>query len=382
MRKTASALLEKASESAALDVVVIDDEESIREGCRQVLEDAGYRAAAVLDGERGVELVRERHPGVAIIDLKMPGLDGLEVLDRIARLDPAVAVMMITGYGSIDEAVRVMKGGAFDFLTKPFTPERLLSAVKRGMEIVHARKEAAAPAAVRPPAPASPAAPSAGRQRLDGLLKGLEVLGDVYSAGLERQGFWNDLLSVEAEAFPAGGNLLEPAERERRVRAILGDLRTVDRIIETFDFRKSHLIQILLEVNSQLGWLPPHARRWISERLEVPLARILSVASFYGTLSLKPRGRHQVHVCTGTACHVRGAGTQLQLASSLLDLKPGETSADLSYTLEAVHCLGCCAMAPVVTIDGRYYSNLDSRGMARALDGKEKVEGPACEKRS
>ena len=86
----------------------------------------------------------------------------------------------------------------------------------------------------------------------------------------------------------------------------------------------------------------------------MPAKEILTVVNFYEAFSLEPRGKHRVQVCTGTACHVKGASELLTQVSSVLGLAPGKTDPSLQFTLETVHCLGCCALAPVVQVDKQY----------------------------
>ncbi len=120
-------------------VVVIDDEESIREGCLQTLEGRGYRTAAAPDGSRGLRLVGKAKPHVILVDLRMPGMSGMEVLQRICELDPDGVSIVMTGYGSIPSAVEAMRNGAHDYLEKPLTPDRLIEAVDEAMPIAEAR---------------------------------------------------------------------------------------------------------------------------------------------------------------------------------------------------------------------------------------------------
>jgi len=136
-----------------LDVVVIDDEETFTEGLRQTLEMGGYRAAVAKNGEQGLNLVRSAHPGVVLVDLKMPGMNGIEVLGHLSSSAPCTVPIMVTGHGTMDSAVESMKVGAFDFLTKPFDPERLLESVRRGMSLNVLRKERVA---ATEPVPAPP----------------------------------------------------------------------------------------------------------------------------------------------------------------------------------------------------------------------------------
>ena len=113
-----------------LDVVLIDDEEVFSEGCRQTLELGGYRTAVAGNGPQGLQIVGSLHPSVVLVDLKMPGMDGIEVISHLPELEPSAVPIVITGHGSIDSAVESMKVGAFDFITKPFEPEKLLETVR------------------------------------------------------------------------------------------------------------------------------------------------------------------------------------------------------------------------------------------------------------
>ena len=134
----------------------------------------------------------------------------------------------------------------------------------------------------------------------------------------------------------------------------------VDAIIDRYDAEPSFLIQVLLDLQQELNWLPKEALGRISERLEVPLARIQHIATFYKAFSVVPKGRHQVHVCMGTACHVRGASRVLHTVEEITDIKPGETDLDLKFSLETVNCLGCCALGPVIEIDGKTHGNVST----------------------
>jgi NADH-quinone oxidoreductase subunit E len=116
------------------------------------------------------------------------------------------------------------------------------------------------------------------------------------------------------------------------------------------------LIQILLDLQTTLGWLSQEALTEVSEQLEVPITQVYQIASYYKAFSLMPRGRHIVKVCMGTACQVRGSPQLLDVISATLNMKPHETSEDMRFTLETVNCLGCCAMGPVIAIDGVYHS--------------------------
>jgi NADH-quinone oxidoreductase subunit E len=149
------------------------------------------------------------------------------------------------------------------------------------------------------------------------------------------------------------------------------DLSQVDRIIDEHHGEASSLIQVLLDIQGENRWLPGEALSRISERLDVPIARIRHIATFYKAFSLVPRGRHEVHVCMGTACHVRGAGRVLDAVEDYTGIRPGETDMDLNYSLETVNCLGCCALGPVIEIDGKAHGNVSKAKTEKVLKGYE-----------
>jgi NADH-quinone oxidoreductase subunit E len=136
------------------------------------------------------------------------------------------------------------------------------------------------------------------------------------------------------------------------------DIEKIDRIIDQHQKQAGSLIQILLEIQRENHWLSDKAMRRVSDRLQIPLSRILHIATFYKAFSLVPKGRHEIHICMGTACHVRGARRVLDTVQDLTGIKPGETDLELKFSLETVNCLGCCALGPVMEIDGRIHGKL------------------------
>ena len=120
----------------------------------------------------------------------------------------------------------------------------------------------------------------------------------------------------------------------------------------------SSLLAVLEEVQGRYRYLPREVLILVSERLDIPLSQVYSVATFYNAFSLKPQGRHRFQVCTGTACHVRGAMQVLDRLETQLGIRAGETSTDLEYTLETVNCLGACALGPVVVANGAYVRHM------------------------
>jgi len=149
------------------------------------------------------------------------------------------------------------------------------------------------------------------------------------------------------------------------------DMERVDQIIDKYHGEASALIQILLEIQHEKRWLPKKILERVSERLDVPLTRIKHIATFYKAFSQVPKGKHEINICMGTACHVRGAPRILDTLQELTGIKPGETDSDLNFSLETVNCLGCCALGPVVEIDGKTHGKMTTAETADVLKSYE-----------
>ncbi len=137
--------------------------------------------------------------------------------------------------------------------------------------------------------------------------------------------------------------------------------------ITKYNNDKKALISILQEVQGEYNYLPQEVLRIVSEVLGIPLIDIIGVATFYRAFSLEPRGKHLITVCSGTACHVRGGPKILDEFERKLNIEAGETSKDGQFSLETVACLGCCAIGPVVVIDGNYHAQITIRKVASIL---------------
>jgi len=140
-----------------------------------------------------------------------------------------------------------------------------------------------------------------------------------------------------------------------------------DSIIDKYVDERGALIQLLLDIQKEFRWVPKEAVIRISQRLKIPVSEIYRVASFYTSLSLKPRGRHLVRVCLGTACYVRGGPGILDSVERSFGIKPGETTSDSRFSLETVSCLGCCDLGPVIELDGHYHGRLTPASMGALL---------------
>ena len=146
------------------------------------------------------------------------------------------------------------------------------------------------------------------------------------------------------------------------------ELIEVDRILDQHEGEDGSIVPILQDINAKYKWLPPGAVRRVADVVGVPLARVLRIATFYNMFSLEPRGKHLIRVCMGTACHVKGGTRILEGLERELDVRAGGTTDDGRFTLEAVRCLGCCGLAPVVTMNDDVYGSMTPQKIVKALD--------------
>jgi NADH-quinone oxidoreductase subunit E len=149
------------------------------------------------------------------------------------------------------------------------------------------------------------------------------------------------------------------------------DNEKIDKIIDKYPSDPSSLIQVLLEIQSENRWLPKEALKKVSKKLKVPLNRIRHIVTFYKAFSVVPKGRHEIHVCTGTACHVRGAPRVLGAVQDVTGLKPGLTDQELKFSLDTVSCVGCCALGPVMVIDSEYHGKMSPAKAEKVLKNYE-----------
>ena len=149
----------------------------------------------------------------------------------------------------------------------------------------------------------------------------------------------------------------------------------VDSLVKKHGEKKDALIPLLQDIQSDLNWLPEDVLKAVAEKLQIPLMDVYGVASFYRTFSLKPRGKHIITVCVGTACHVRGGQRIVDEIGRRLEIAPGETTEDKNFTLETVNCLGCCAIGPIVMIDGEYYGEMTTRKIGSVLENYQVTSG-------
>ncbi|MEW5993041.1 MAG: NAD(P)H-dependent oxidoreductase subunit E [Candidatus Zixiibacteriota bacterium] len=147
------------------------------------------------------------------------------------------------------------------------------------------------------------------------------------------------------------------------------DLSKLPEIIDRYPHSKESLIAVLQDIQCEYHFLPTEALRDTAKALDVPLSKVFSVATFYNAFSLYPRGERVIRICMGTTCHIRGAKLIQKQLEDRLDIKAGQTTPDLKYTLEVVNCVGACAMAPVVIVNNRYF------GSVKVSDHKKLMRG-------
>jgi len=136
-------------------------------------------------------------------------------------------------------------------------------------------------------------------------------------------------------------------------------------IVDRHDRDPANLLAILMDIQKEDRYLPKETLKKLTSEIGVPLSRIYSLATFFSSFSLKPRGKHICTVCLGTACHVRGAPRLVEKLERDFAIKAGETTPDLSVTLETVNCVGACALGPLVIVDGEYHGNIASADLDR-----------------
>jgi NADH-quinone oxidoreductase subunit E len=147
------------------------------------------------------------------------------------------------------------------------------------------------------------------------------------------------------------------------------DTKKVDAILARYPAGDArHLIHALQDIQAGFNYIPLEAVMMLCEHLGVPLSKAFSAATFYKAFSLVPKGEVIIRICTGTACHIRGAQVLVDELIQKLDIKPGGTTKDLKFTVETVNCVGACAMAPVVSVNGKYEGKVRPGDLLKVVD--------------
>lgn len=139
-------------------------------------------------------------------------------------------------------------------------------------------------------------------------------------------------------------------------------------IINNYPSEKRYTLAILQDIQREYGFIPRDVMFLVSDYLNLPISDIYSIATFYKSLSLKPKGKYTIKVCNGTACHIRGSESIKNEISNILEISPGETTDDGLFSIEVVNCIGACALAPVMLINGKYYGALTLQKVRNIID--------------
>ncbi|MCP4672652.1 MAG: NAD(P)H-dependent oxidoreductase subunit E [Desulfobacula sp.] len=143
-------------------------------------------------------------------------------------------------------------------------------------------------------------------------------------------------------------------------------------IIDKYDSNPENLLMIMQDITHLYNYVPPEVLPLLKEKLNVDESLIFSVATFYKTISLEPRGKHIINVCTGTACHILGAQKIMDAYKEKLNIGEGQTTEDGMFSLEGVRCIGCCASGPVITVDNEIHGGLDQSKALEVIGTYEK----------
>ncbi len=152
-------------------------------------------------------------------------------------------------------------------------------------------------------------------------------------------------------------------------------IKKINEICDRYIEEKTPLMMILSDIQNEYGYIPLEVQEIVSERTGISVAEIYGVVTFYSFFSLEPKGKYVIGCCLGTACYVKGAQQVIDKFSEILDIKPGETTPDGMFTIDALRCIGACGIAPAVTINGKVYPKVSVDAVAdiveeyRALGG-------------
>ena len=290
-----------------LGILVLEQEPGRRTEIEKTLTKEGYGVRFAPDSNALLSELHSSPPHLVILDLDLARNEGMALLKTAHDIQPGIAIVCETSKPTVESAVEAMRRGAYNYISK-FSPA--------------------------------------------------STLLDTVSHALERE-------RMEVET--------RQKARERRIRTFddPASLAAIDGILSRHDFSEAMLISYLQDIQKDLNYLPQDALRFVARRVNVSLPRVYGIATFYRAFSLRPRGRHLVHVCLGTACHVRGGGKLLESFERELGIPAGETTYDNKFSLESVRCVGCCGLAPVFMIDGKFYGKMTQEKIPEALSRYE-----------
>jgi NADH-quinone oxidoreductase subunit E/NADP-reducing hydrogenase subunit HndA len=275
----------------ACRILVVDDEPVVRKSCERILTPEGYAVESASDGNEAIGKLGKDGYDLVITDLKMPDIDGIELIRWIRNSKPDTGIVVITGYPSQESIKEALSLRILDYLPKPFSPALLIEITQRALE------------------------------------------------------------------YKKAGELTETAPTEEYTEEMA---RELDSIIKKYRKKPGSLIPVLQEAQELIGYLPPSVQRHIAKGLKLPVSEVHGVVSFYSFFTMKPKGKHNIRVCLGTACYVKGAEEIVKKLSEGLAISVGGITEDRKFSLETVRCLGACGLAPVVVVDKDYHGSLSA----------------------
>lgn len=292
---------------AELVVLALESEAARRRELEKALPPEGYSLRFVPDGGSLLNEIGTGSAHLVVLDLDIPYKEGMTLLKAAHDVRPRLPIVCETATPTVESAVEAMRRGAYNYISK-FSP--------------------------------------------------VGTLLDIMSHALEKE-------RMEVET--------REKARARKIRTFddPGSLAAIDDILSKHRYSDSMLISYLQDIQDELNYLPQEALRFVARQVNVALPRVYGIATFYKGFSLTPRGRHMIHVCLGTACHVRGGANVLDSLERELGIRAGETTYDDRFSLETVRCVGCCGLAPVVAIDGKFHGKLTQEKVPQVLGAYE-----------
>jgi len=293
-------------------ILLMEDEPTVAQGLQMILKQEGYGVDLAMTGQGALDALSQKGFDLLVADLRLPDIDGMEVIKQIKKDRPETEVIVITGYSTVPSAVKAIKLGAFDFLPKPFTEDEFISAV-------------------------------------EGALREKKELSSKEHKEILEAGAQEPFMARFPEEI---GEVEEP----------------LPEILKAFEGRRDELIPMLQKVQDGIGFLPRRALQEIAHLARLPAATVFGVATFYEQFRFWPVGKHRIRVCRGTACHVKGSDRILSDLETRFGLSPGKTTEDRLFTLETVACFGSCALAPVVVVDDSVHGRMNSSKTRHILE--------------
>jgi len=306
-------------------ILVVDDEPAIVRGCERILDRAGYAVESATTGREGLRRATEERFDLVMADLKLPDLDGMELV-RMLRIErPEVAIVIITGYSSVSSAAEAVRLGVSDYIQKPFTPDQITDAIRRALEAFEARPR----------------------------LRPEEALAD---AALER-----------AERDPIFGQHLVANVG----RVVSDSLRAhVQEVCARYDHDRARLMDVVRAVQERFGCVSGEAMDLIAEEVSTHRVEVESVVSFYAFLSKRLRGKVSIRLCGDIINELAGGDRVARALRDELGVDFGQTTPDGRVSLDRTSCIGMCDQAPAALVDDVVVTGLteaSAREMVRAL---------------